>query len=322
MTQSCRWNRKAFFVFLLTGCSSPQLPSRPGRGRLCVRSSACLTGRRGSGRWARGSTSSGFQTRSDGSVPDTAPTFTGYFNGSTCVKGKLIPSKRLSYWNRLECLSFLGRWWLFLVWMVQTVLHMHTPDSAVPKMAPEEGAELPVWSSGFRSWCWHQDAAWSLGQSTRNILPTSGEKGSLVTGYRNRFKLSCTIYWSVFMSASKRSWYTVGLNNLRDCLQKMWHKNGLLCLNKNNTHLLCHPHFNLTNLKAKRSQKDENDIFISSYSCQKQNLRNLEVQRFCLLQKNQTRRPVEQIYRNTCTEHPYDHCRTRNMDLIYYFTYQ
>lgn len=215
MTQSCRWNRKAFFVFLLTGCSSPQLPSRPGRGRLCVRSSACLTGRRGSGRWARGSTSSGFQTRSDGSVPDTAPTFTGYFNGSTCVKGKLIPSKRLSYWNRLECLSFLGRWWLFLVWMVQTVLHMHTPDSAVPKMAPEEGAELPVWSSGFRSWCWHQDAAWSLGQSTRNILPTSGEKGSLVTGYRNRFKLSCTIYWSVFMSASKRSCYTVGLNNLR-----------------------------------------------------------------------------------------------------------
>jgi len=61
---------------LLTWCNSPRLPSRRGRARRCARSSACRMERRGSGRWARGSTSSGFQTPSDGSAPGTAATCT------------------------------------------------------------------------------------------------------------------------------------------------------------------------------------------------------------------------------------------------------
>lgn len=57
-----------------TGCSFPRLPSRRGRARRCARSSVCRRERRGSGRSARGSASSGSQTRFDGSAPGTAAT--------------------------------------------------------------------------------------------------------------------------------------------------------------------------------------------------------------------------------------------------------
>lgn len=64
-------------LFILTWCSSPRRPSRPGRVRPCARSSACRRARRGSGRWVRGSASSGSQRPSAGSAPGTAqPTVT------------------------------------------------------------------------------------------------------------------------------------------------------------------------------------------------------------------------------------------------------
>lgn len=59
---------------VLTWCSFPRRLSRRGRARRCARSSACRRERRGSGRWARGSTSSSSRTPSDGSAPSTAPT--------------------------------------------------------------------------------------------------------------------------------------------------------------------------------------------------------------------------------------------------------